>query len=361
MKEKNIVILIPAYNPTKDLISLTDELIKNKFTVVVVNDGSNNQAKKIFKKLNKNVILLKHKENMGKGQALKTGFKYILENIKCQGVITADADGQHLFCDIVNIADYMNNDLSSVVLGIRLQNKEMLLKSRLGNSITRMVFKVATGKKVYDTQTGLRGIPFKYLQDFINIEGQRYEYEINMLLYCARNNIDFKEIKIHTVYIDNNKASSFNTVKDSFKIYKCILKNSDLLIGILFIISAIISFILDFLFVIAFNKLTSSVPNRDLALLIDVVLARIISSAFNFTFNRNIVFKNKSNIFKSLLQYYILATFTLLLNYTFLDILTVRLFSFDLVISKVFVEILLFIVNYIIQKFIIFKNNTLKS
>ena len=255
----------------------------------------------------------------------------------------------------------MEIDLSSVVLGIRLQNKEMLLKSRLGNSITRMVFKVATGKKVYDTQTGLRGIPFKYLQDFINIEGQRYEYEINMLLYCARNNIDFKEIKIHTVYIDNNKASSFNTVKDSFKIYKCILKNSDLLIGILFIISAIISFILDFLFVIAFNKLTSSVPNRDLALLIDVVLARIISSAFNFTFNRNIVFKNKSNIFKSLLQYYILATFTLLLNYTFLDILTVRLFSFDLVISKVFVEILLFIVNYIIQKFIIFKNNTLKS
>ena len=361
MKEKNIVILIPAYNPTKDLISLTDELIKNKFTVVVVNDGSNNQAKKIFKKLNKNVILLKHKENMGKGQALKTGFKYILENIKCQGVITADADGQHLFCDIVNIANYMEIDLSSVVLGIRLQNKEMLLKSRLGNSITRMVFKVATGKKVYDTQTGLRGIPFKYLQDFINIEGQRYEYEINMLLYCARNNIDFKEIKIHTVYIDNNKASSFNTVKDSFKIYKCILKNSDLLIGILFIISAIISFILDFLFVIAFNKLTSSVPNRDLALLIDVVLARIISSAFNFTFNRNIVFKNKSNIFKSLLQYYILATFTLLLNYTFLDILTVRLFSFDLVISKVFVEILLFIVNYIIQKFIIFKNNTLKS
>ena len=361
MKEKNIVILIPAYNPTKDLISLTDELIKNKFTVVVVNDGSNNQTKKTFKKLNKNVILLKHKENMGKGQALKTGFKYILENIKCQGVITADADGQHLFCDIVNIANYMEIDLSSVVLGIRLQNKEMLLKSRLGNSITRMVFKVATGKKVYDTQTGLRGIPFKYLQDFINIEGQRYEYEINMLLYCARNNIDFKEIKIHTVYIDNNKASSFNTVKDSFKIYKCILKNSDLLIGILFIISAIISFILDFLFVIAFNKLTSSVPNRDLALLIDVVLARIISSAFNFTFNRNIVFKNKSNIFKSLLQYYILATFTLLLNYTFLDILTVTLFSFDLVISKVFVEILLFIVNYIIQKFIIFKNNTLKS
>lgn len=361
MKEENIVILIPAYNPTKDLISLTDELIKNKFTVVVVNDGSNNQTKKTFKKLNKNVILLKHKENMGKGQALKTGFKYILENIKCQGVITADADGQHLFCDIVNIANYMEIDLSSVVLGIRLQNKEMLLKSRLGNSITRMVFKVATGKKVYDTQTGLRGIPFKYLQDFINIEGQRYEYEINMLLYCARNNIDFKEIKIHTVYIDNNKASSFNTVKDSFKIYKCILKNSDLLIGILFIISAIISFILDFLFVIAFNKLTSSVPNRDLALLIDVVLARIISSAFNFTFNRNIVFKNKSNIFKSLLQYYILATFTLLLNYTFLDILTVRLFSFDLVISKVFVEILLFIVNYIIQKFIIFKNNTLKS
>ena len=123
---------------------------------------------------------------------------------------------------------------------------------------------------------------------------------------------------------------------------------------------AIISFVIDFLLVIIFNKLTSQMPNRDLALLIDVVLARIISSAFNFAINRNVVFKNRANIFKSLLQYYLLATFTLLLNYTLLELLTVKLFSFDLVISKIFVEIVLFIVNYLIQKFIIFKNNTLK-
>ncbi len=360
MKDKNIVVLIPAYNPTKDLISLTKELIKNKFTVVVVNDGSNNKTQKIFKKINKNVILLQHNQNMGKGQALKTGFKYILENIQCKGVITADADGQHLLCDILNIAKELNNDLSSIILGTRLQNKEMLLKSRLGNSITRLVFKLATKRSVYDTQTGLRGIPFQYLQEFINIEGQRYEYEINMLLYCAKNNIDFKEIRIHTVYIDNNKASSFNAVKDSFKIYKCILKNSDLLIGLLFVISAIISFIIDFLLVIAFNKITYQMQNKDLSLLIDVVLARIISSAFNFILNRNVVFKNRSSVFKSLFQYYILAVAILFLNYAFLEILTVR-FSFNLVISKILVEILLFIINYMIQKLYIFKNNTPKQ
>lgn len=359
MKDKNIVVLIPAYNPTKDLIPLTEELIKNKFIVVVVNDGSNNESEKIFKKLNKSVIFLKHNKNMGKGQALKTGFKYILENIQCKGVITADADGQHLLCDILNIAKELDKNLSSLILGTRLQNREMLLKSRLGNSITRIVFKLATKKSVYDTQTGLRGIPYQYLEEFTNIEGQRYEYEINMLLYCAKNNIDFKEIQIHTIYIENNKASSFKAVRDSFKIYKCILKNSDLLIGILFVISAIISFVIDFALVIAFSKITSQMQNRDLSLLIDVVLARIISSAFNFLFNRNVVFKNRSNIFKSLFQYYILAVAILFLNYAFLEILTVK-FSFDLVISKIFVEIILFIINYMIQKLYIFKNNTPK-
>lgn len=360
MKEKNIIVLIPAYNPTKDLIPLTEELIKNKFIVLVVDDGSNTKTKEIFKKLNKSVILLRHKQNMGKGQALKTGFKYILENIQCKGVITADADGQHLLCDILNISKELNNDLSSLILGTRLQNKEMLLKSRIGNSITRIVFKLATKKSVYDTQTGLRGIPYQYLEEFINIEGNRYEYEINMLLYCAKNNIDFKEIKIHTIYIENNKASSFNAIKDSFKIYNCILKNSDLLTGILFLIFAIISFIIDFALVIAFSNITSQIPNRDLALLIDVVLARIISSAFNFLFNRNIVFKNRSSIFKSLLQYYLLATSILFLNYAFLEILTVKL-SCNLVISKIFVEIILFIINYMIQKLYIFKNNTPKA
>ena len=222
MNNKDIAILIPAYNPTIDLIEIVDNLVKRDFKVIVVNDGSNNDSIDIFNKLNKNIILLKHEQNMGKGQALKTGFEYIINNISCIGLITVDADGQHILKDIIKVAENLSGNENSIILGSRLDTDKMLFRSKLGNCLTRIVFKFATKTDVFDTQTGLRGIPFKYLKDLLTIEGQRYEYEINMLLYCTQNSIKIKEIPIETIYLNNNKSSSFNVIKDSFKIYKCI-------------------------------------------------------------------------------------------------------------------------------------------
>lgn len=356
MNEKIITILIPAYNPTEDLIPLVDGLILNEFKVVVVNDGSKKEADDIFKKLNSNAIFIEHKENMGKGQALKTGFKYILENIPCAGVITADADGQHLLTDIIKIANDLRKDSSSLILGSRKLDSSTPFRSKFGNYITRGIFKLATSTTVYDTQTGLRGIPYNFLEEFIAIEGMRYEYEINMLLYCANNKINIKELTIQTVYIENNKASSFNVIKDSFKIYKCIFKNSGLSTTVLFAISAILSFLIDFVLLLILNNLTQTIKNENIALLISVLGARAVSSLFNFLFNRNIVFKSKSNIFKAMFKYYILAVSIVIINYLLLNLLTVVL-GLNLVISKLFVEAILFINNYIIQKVVIFKKN----
>ncbi|MBQ8380018.1 MAG: bifunctional glycosyltransferase family 2/GtrA family protein [Clostridia bacterium] len=354
MDNKNITILIPAYNPTKDLIPLTIGLLENNFNVVVVNDGSKEEANEIFNELSEKITFLIHPHNMGKGQALKTGFKYISKNLPCKGVITADADGQHLLEDIIKIANELDTNSSNLILGSRKLDEDTPFRSKFGNSVTRMIFKVATGVTVYDTQTGLRGIPFKFLEDFIKIEGQRYEYEINMLMYCTKNKINMKEITITTVYLDNNKASSFRIIKDSAKIYKCIFKNSGLLQSILFGISAILSFLIDFVLLLVLNTLTKPLFDENLALLISVVGARIISSLFNFFFNRNIVFQNKSNIFKSLVQYYVLAICVLIVNYLLLNLLTIRL-EVNLTLAKILVEVILFINNFIIQKTIIFK------
>lgn len=355
MINTNTVILIPAYNPTKDLIHLSKNLLQEGFKVVVVNDGSNSESSKIFKKLDKKVIFLKHKVNMGKGQALKTGFKYILDNLECDGVITADADGQHILEDIIKVNTELKNNPESLILGSRKQNKEMLLKSRIGNTITRFIFKLVTKTTVYDTQSGLRGIPYKFLEDFLAIDGSRYEYEINMLLYCAKQKINITEVPINIVYIDNNKASSFKIIKDSVKIYKCILKDSNILRVILFTISALISFAIDFLLLFIFNKFINFTDNKDMHLFICVILARAISSIFNFIFNRNIVFKSNTSILNALFKYYALALSVLFVNYILLDILFVKL-SFNLAISKVIVELILFISNYLIQKLVIFKN-----
>lgn len=357
MKNIDTTVLIPAYNPTTDLISLTNKLIKNNFIVVVVNDGSNINCDDIFSKLDKSVIILEHKENKGKGQALKTGFNYIINNIPCKGVITADADGQHLVEDIINVANTLNNNSKDLILGSRKQDKDMLLKSRIGNSITKLIFRLVTKNNIYDTQTGLRGIPYTYLDEFMNIEGTRYEYEMNVLIYCTNKKIAIKEVPIKTVYIENNSSSSFKVIKDSVKIYKCILKDSNFLNIILFGISSIFSFIIDFILLLLLKKLTTDLYTEEISLLISVVGARIISSLFNFTFNRNVVFKNKDKLFKSLLQYYILVVFVMIANYLLLNLLTVK-FTLNLVISKIIVEVILFVSNYIIQKLFIFKKKS---
>ena len=333
-----------------------DELIKKEIKVIVVNDGSKKETLHIFKKLNKNITLLVHKVNQGKGQALKTGFKYIYENFKCKGVTVADADGQHSIKDILKVCETLNQTQNCLVLGSRLGSKKTPLRSKFGNALTRFVFKLATGTRVFDTQSGLRGIPFEFLERFLNIEGQRYEYEINMLLYCAKEKITIKEIPIETIYIDNNKSSSFNVISDSIKIYSCILKNSNISTSILYTLSAILSFIIDFVLLLILNKITNNITNKDLALFISVVIARIFSSLFNFLFNRNIVFKSNVSYINSFIKYYSLVIGALIVNYLLLDILAVRL-SINLVIAKIVVEFTIFILNYFIQKVFIFKRS----
>lgn len=245
MQNEKIVVLIPAYNPTEDLIPLVNSLLNNEFIVVIVNDGSLERTKYIFDKLDKErITLLVHDINKGKGQALKTGLEYIYNNLPCRGVITADADGQHIIDDIIKISETLKENDNCLILGSRFDTDSMPLGSKFGNRITRFVFKLATNKKVYDTQTGLRGIPFNYIKDFCSIPGQRYEYEINMLIYAIKKKIDIKEIGIHSIYIDNNKASSFHPFRDSCKIYKCIFKYSHLKITLPFIITIIILLII---------------------------------------------------------------------------------------------------------------------
>lgn len=353
MDNEKIAICIPAYNPTEDLISLVDCLVPS-FTVVVVNDGSLPENQTIFDKLNKNAILLKHDINKGKGEALKTGFSYILQNIPCIGVIIADADGQHLYDDIIKLANELRNSPNSLLLGMR-NVSQMPFKSKFGNSITRFVFKLATKKYISDTQTGLRGIPYSLLADFIKIEGSRYEYEINMLLYCTSNNIPIIEIPITTVYKNKNSSSSFNPITDSVKIYKSLTMNSSIRTSLFYCISSLLAFVIDFVLLNIFSKIFQFIENADLLVFVSLILARIISSLFNFTFNKQIVFQKKnSNLLKELAGYYSLAIIVFLINYCLLDVLAVKL-GMVLPFAQIIVQIVIFIGNYIIQKHLIFK------
>lgn len=140
------VVMIPAYQPDDRLVEITDQLWVNGCRIIVVDDGSGAQYRHIFEKLNDTCIVLHHGENRGKGAAIKTGLDYIRKEIWDAGVIgVMDADGQHLTKDMIKLLEYAESHTKTLVLGTRTVGREMPLKSRLGNRITRAVFRFVSG------------------------------------------------------------------------------------------------------------------------------------------------------------------------------------------------------------------------
>lgn len=217
------IILIPAYEPDSKLLKLLRE-INNKYPVVVVNDGSNKAYKDIFNEVKKYAHLLSYDKNMGKGYALKTGLNYIEDTYDNYIVVTMDVDGQHTLKDALRLCDYVKEHKDTLALGKRYFTKNTPIRSRIGNYITRKVFKLVTKNKIYDTQTGLRAFSNELIDYMINIPGNRYEYEMNVLLNLKKDNIKHTEIPIETIYLDHNKSSHFNSLTDSYKVYKEIFK-----------------------------------------------------------------------------------------------------------------------------------------
>ena len=342
-----IALIVPAYRPTEDMIPMLERFVQDeRFVPVVVNDGSGDAYDPIFAQIPQGCTFLKHEVNRGKGAALKTAMTHILEKLpECSLAVTADADGQHRYEDIMKVVKLAGEKPHTLVLGSRKFDGQVPFRSRFGNGMTRQVFAAASGVKVYDTQTGLRAFGRDAMEKFAEIPGERYEYEINMLLYAARNGISILEETIQTVYIDDNSASSFHPVRDSLKIYMCILK---------FVASSIAGFVVDWIMLFVFNALFSGLE-KELGLLISVVLARIISAAVNFTLNKLVVFKSKGSWKKEILRYGALAVVILIANYLLLNLLNLRL-GWPLWIAKLLVEVVLFVLNFMVQGRLVYKN-----
>lgn len=220
-----IIIIVPAYEPDDKLIKLLDELVKEKYNVIIIDDGSGSNYKDIFDKCMEGAHIISYSENRGKGYALKTGYKYIRDNYKENCIIvTMDCDGQHTVNDAKKLIKECNDNRESLIIGKRLRSGETPLRSRVGNSITSFLFKLVSGKTIYDTQSGLRAFGSELLDYMIAIDGNRFEYEMNVLLKCAKDNIKMNEIAITTIYINNNEKSHFKALKDSYRIYKNIFK-----------------------------------------------------------------------------------------------------------------------------------------
>ncbi len=220
----NVVLIIPSLEPKREFIDLLLNAQKKIKNIIVVNDGSSSNYDTIFKRIEKaNIIVLKHHVNLGKGQALKTAFHYVLKKFpRCEVVVTADSDGQHAIKDILKCAKGALEDNNSLVLGVRNFNeKQVPIRNRFGNKLSNVILKSFYDIKITDSQTGLRACSLAVLKKIIDVKGSRFEYETNVLIAAKRKNIPFKEIDIETIYLaDSNHNSHFNSFTDSYKIYR---------------------------------------------------------------------------------------------------------------------------------------------
>jgi len=348
---RRAVIIIPALNPDDKLIKYVQELIDNGFeNIIVVDDGSRVEKKSIFMEIEKykECTVLYHAINMGKGRALKNAFNYYLINFSgdYKGVITADSDGQHTVQDVLKLEKSMGENMESLTLGVRDFNRDNVpYKSKFGNKLTRSIIKLLYGGSISDTQTGLRAIPNSVLYKYLDLYGERFEYETTMLIESLHNNIPINEVQIETVYISNNKETHFRPIADSWAIYKLIFT-----IFFKYILSSISSAVVDFLIFSIFTFILRDVQ-IGLRIGIATVVARIISSLYNYCINKNIVFKGNGN--NTFLKYYILCILQMCCSMGGVYVLCYYL-HLDEIIAKVIVDGLLFLLSFQIQRTWIF-------
>ena len=219
-------ILIPAYKPDHLLIELLQKLKREDFDIVVVNDGSGEEYQEVFKEAEKYAYVLVQNINRGKGAALRFGFTYVnLHQNNHNYVITCDADGQHSIKDIITINDKLH-ETDNVVLGSRKFDKSVPKRSRNGNFMSRLCRTLLTKEYVQDDQCGLRGFPMKEVFNLISLQGDHYEYEMNVICNLQIKRLKFEEVPIETIYIEGNKSSHFKPNLDTFRIQRTIWTNA---------------------------------------------------------------------------------------------------------------------------------------
>jgi putative flippase GtrA len=336
-------ILIPAYQPDEKLVELVRALKNEGFVdLIVVDDGGGPLYESLFEQCSVlGCTILRHGINMGKGRALKTGLNYYLtRGYPGIGVITADSDGQHTPIDIHKVADAMAEAPDTFVLGTRHFTTNVPLRSRFGNGVTRRFFALINGETVTDTQTGLRGLPDALVPLFLSLSGERYEYEMNMLLAIRPNGLKLKQIPIETIYINNNHASHFNTIRDSARIYRLIFA---------FVLSSLLAAAIDYSVFIA---MTLAFPGR---LLLSVVTARVCSSMVNYLINHNLVFRQKNTAKTTVFRYYALVVFIMLLSYGMIHLLN-NIVGINVYLAKLISDITLYFVSFLAQRDFVYRN-----
>lgn len=334
------VLLIPCYEPDARLVELIDAVRGHHpgVPIVIVDDGSGPAYRAVFDDARRRGCDVLHDEvNCGKGHALKHGFAHIAALYPGHDVVCADCDGQHTPADIGRVADALTAGSGPIVLGARQFVGDVPATSRFGNTLTRIVFGRVTGTHLQDTQTGLRGYRGELLRWLLDIDGDRFEYELDVLLVAQRDGIGIVEVPIATVYLDGNESSHFRPIADSIRVYLPFLK---------FSIASLFAFVVDAVLLVLCYRLTGN-------LLAAVITSRIASASANFAINGRLVFDRHPDAPPGAGRRYALLAVALVgASYVGLRLLT--WIGIPLLVAKVLTDLTLFVTSYNVQRRFVF-------
>ncbi|MDR1873231.1 MAG: bifunctional glycosyltransferase family 2/GtrA family protein [Deltaproteobacteria bacterium] len=336
-------VLIPAYQPDEKLRLLVERLMEIQAfgQVILVNDGSSPEKTEVFEPFRgaEGVTVLDHAVNRGKGQALKTGLNHFLLTAppETPGIVSCDADGQHLTSDVIKVAETGARE-NSFTLGVRSLGQGTPFRSKFGNMVTAGLFSLFTGYRLKDTQTGLRYYPRDKVAVFLQTPYDRFDYEFASLVkYVSDHPGQTKQEPIETVYLEANASSHYRVLADSLTIGGVFIR---------FFFLSLSTAILDYLVFILVFYLTKHIFTSFIA-------ARAIAIIYNFTFSRKLVFKIKSDLFGQLVKYLGLVALFLFISWGITVWLSDILGGY-VVLVKAIAEGGLFFISFLVQSRFIF-------
>lgn len=340
-----ISALVPSYRPDRNLPDVVQSLAESGLFlhVVVVDDGSGEGFSEIFDQVAQRpeVTVLRHAVNLGKGAALKTGMNFLLNKYPDGGCVTADADGQHAPADIARVAARLADRPNALILGARRFEGKVPLKSRIGNTLTKFVFKAVIGKTVIDTQTGLRGVPAVLMRALLPVTSNRYEFEMDMLVIAAQRHMEIQEEVIKTIYVADNAATHFNPFYDSLRIYFVLLRYG---------MSSLTGYVID---ITAFT-ITYAAGN---SVLTAHITARLCSLPVNFWLVRGFAFDARGRVTVQLPLYLLVVIISGVVSY-FCQMMLVQQLHLGALPAKVSSEFLLFFANFLVLRDWVFKKRS---
>lgn len=334
------VALIPAYKPEPAVLDTARALLASGRIahVVVVNDGSGAEYAPLFQELaGMGATVLRHSVNLGKGMALRTGLNYIACTFPhSAGVVTLDADGQHLVKDVLAVTDRLLKNPGALILGCRSFGRSTPLRSRVGNITTRLVMRLLAGLCISDTQTGLRGIPQSFVPHLLRLRTTGYDFELDMLIQAQKEGIPLMEQPIETVYINDNRSSHFHPLLDSIKIYLVFLRYN---------LSSLLTSGVDYMVFVTCTIFGLSLGSC-------MAMGRVCSWIVNYGINKHFVFQSEKG-WQSLTPYLMFEISMAFVSYIAIAYLC-RTLNFNIYGAKVLVESLLYLFTFTVQREIVF-------